>query len=64
MAGKMMEGKEFDLEDFLEQMLQVKKMGSLTSLLGMLPGMGPDEGRPGARSTTRTSTGSPRSSAR
>ncbi|MCW2779500.1 MAG: signal recognition particle protein, partial [Frankiales bacterium] len=40
MAGKMMEGKDFDLEDFLEQMLQVKKMGSLTSLLGMLPGMG------------------------
>jgi signal recognition particle subunit SRP54 len=40
MAGKMMEGKEFDLEDFLEQMLQVKKMGSLTSLLGMLPGLG------------------------
>jgi signal recognition particle subunit SRP54 len=40
MAGKMMEGKEFDLEDFLEQMLQVKKMGSLSSLLGMLPGMG------------------------
>jgi signal recognition particle subunit SRP54 len=40
MAGKMMEGKEFDLEDFLEQMVQVKKMGSLSSLLGMLPGMG------------------------
>ncbi len=40
MAGKMMEGKDFDLEDFLEQMVQVKKMGSITSLLGMLPGMG------------------------
>ena len=40
MAGKLQEGKEFDLEDFLEQMMQVKKMGSLTSLLGMLPGMG------------------------
>jgi signal recognition particle subunit SRP54 len=40
MAGKMMEGKEFDLEDFLEQMLQVKKMGSLSSVIGMLPGMG------------------------
>src|SRR5919112_1046585 len=40
MAGKLMEGKDFDLEDFLEQMVQVKKMGSLTSLLGMLPGMG------------------------
>jgi signal recognition particle subunit SRP54 len=40
MAGKMLEGKEFDLEDFLEQMLQVKKMGSLSSVIGMLPGMG------------------------
>ena len=40
MAGKLMEGKDFDLEDFLEQMMQVKKMGSISSLLGMLPGMG------------------------
>ena len=40
MAGKLTSGEDFDLEDFLEQMVQVKKMGSLTSLLGMLPGMG------------------------
>jgi len=40
MAGKLGSGADFDLEDFLEQMVQVKKMGSLTSLLGMLPGMG------------------------
>ena len=40
MAGKLGSGEDFDLEDFLEQMVQVKKMGSLTSLLGMLPGMG------------------------
>src|SRR4051794_7067085 len=40
MAGKLMGGEDFDLEDFLEQMVQVKKMGSITSLLGMLPGMG------------------------
>ncbi len=40
MAGKLGSGEGFDLEDFLEQMVQVKKMGSLTSLLGMLPGMG------------------------
>jgi signal recognition particle subunit SRP54 len=40
MAGKVQSGEDFDLEDFLEQMMQVKKMGSLTSLLGMLPGMG------------------------
>ena len=40
MAGKLQSGENFDLEDFLEQMMQVKKMGSITSLLGMLPGMG------------------------
>jgi signal recognition particle subunit SRP54 len=31
---------QFDLEDFLEQLQQIKKMGSLQSLLGMIPGMG------------------------
>ncbi|MBH1942400.1 signal recognition particle protein [Mobilitalea sibirica] len=31
---------EFDFNDFLEQMQQVKKMGGLNDLLGMLPGMG------------------------
>ncbi|MDP9101505.1 MAG: signal recognition particle protein [Actinomycetota bacterium] len=40
MAGKLQSGENFDLEDFLEQMVQVKKMGSITSLLGLLPGMG------------------------
>jgi signal recognition particle subunit SRP54 len=30
---------EFDLNDFLEQLQQMKKMGSLRDLLGMLPGM-------------------------
>ena len=40
MAGKLQSGENFDLEDFLEQMMQVKKMGSISSLLGMLPGMG------------------------
>ncbi len=32
--------EEFTLEDFLEQMQQVRKMGPLQSLLGMLPGLG------------------------
>jgi signal recognition particle subunit SRP54 len=45
MAGKLQSGENFDLEDFLEQMLQVKKMGSITSLLGMLPGMGQLKGQ-------------------
>ena len=32
--------EEFTLEDFLGQMQQLKKMGSMKNLLGMLPGMG------------------------
>jgi signal recognition particle subunit SRP54 len=40
MAGKVAKGDAFTLEDFLEQMQALKKMGSLTKLLGMLPGMG------------------------
>jgi signal recognition particle subunit SRP54 len=40
MAGKMAKGDDFTLEDFLEQMTALKKMGSLTKMLGMLPGMG------------------------
>ena len=31
----------FDLEDFRAQLTQVKKLGSLEQILGMLPGMGP-----------------------
>lgn len=31
---------DFDFNDFLSQMRMMKKMGGLTSLLGMLPGMG------------------------
>ncbi|MFF9482299.1 signal recognition particle protein [Streptomyces sp. NPDC014733] len=41
MAAKLQKGpKEFTLDDFLAQMEQVRKMGSLSKLLGMLPGMG------------------------
>ena len=32
--------EQFTLEDFLEQMQQLKKMGSMKKMLGMLPGMG------------------------
>jgi signal recognition particle subunit SRP54 len=32
--------QEFDLDDFLEQMRQIRKMGPLQNLLGMIPGMG------------------------
>jgi signal recognition particle subunit SRP54 len=31
---------EFTLEDFRDQMTQIRKMGSLEDLLGMIPGMG------------------------
>ena len=34
----MFEG-EFTLEDFLEQLQQVKKMGPISGIMGMLPGM-------------------------
>jgi len=37
-ANRLFEG-QFTLEDFLEQMQQVKKMGPLGGLIGMLPGM-------------------------
>src|SRR3954465_4212502 len=37
-AARLMEG-DFTLDDFLEQMQQLKKMGSLSSIVGMLPGM-------------------------
>jgi signal recognition particle subunit SRP54 len=33
-------GEEFTLDDFLQQMEQVRKLGSISKLLGMLPGMG------------------------
>jgi signal recognition particle subunit SRP54 len=38
-AKKLMEGT-FNLEDFLEQLHQIKKLGSLNSILEMIPGMG------------------------
>ncbi len=31
---------EFDFEDFLKQIKAIKKMGSLSSLIGMIPGLG------------------------
>ena len=38
MAQKM-RNNDFTLEDFLEQMQQIKKMGPLKDLIGMIPGM-------------------------
>ncbi|HEX3897689.1 MAG TPA: signal recognition particle protein [Mycobacteriales bacterium] len=40
MASKMLGGGDLTLEDFLDQMLMVRRMGPIGNLLGMLPGMG------------------------
>ena len=37
---KKLKKNEFDLEDFRSQLKQMKKLGSLEDILGMLPGMG------------------------
>ena len=39
-AEKKLKKDEFTLEQFLEQMQQIKKLGSLDTILGMIPGMG------------------------
>ncbi len=39
MTQKFKKGK-FDFEDYLESMAQMRKMGGLASILGMMPGMG------------------------
>ena len=50
---KRLKNREFDLEDFRGQLMQMKKIGSLEQIIGMLPGLGklkelknmkPDEG--------------------
>ena len=38
MAGKMLKGA-FDLNDMLEQMRQMQKIGSMGSIIGMIPGL-------------------------
>jgi len=40
MAAKVLSGDDFTLEDFLDQMMAIRKMGPISNLLGMLPGMG------------------------
>lgn len=37
---KKLRNASFDLDDFLKQMRQVRKMGPISNLLGMIPGMG------------------------
>jgi signal recognition particle subunit SRP54 len=40
MAAKLASRDGFTLEDFLEQMMAIRKMGPIANLLGMLPGAG------------------------
>ncbi len=40
MAGKIASGNDFTLEDFLEQMAAIRKLGPISNLIGMLPGAG------------------------
>src|SRR6185312_9936180 len=40
MAAKLGTANEFTLEDFLEQLQAIRRMGPISNLLGMLPGMG------------------------
>lgn len=37
---KRLQKGEFSLEDFLKQLKQIQKMGSMSGILGMIPGMG------------------------
>ncbi|HIV58220.1 MAG TPA: signal recognition particle protein [Candidatus Stackebrandtia faecavium] len=39
MTDKMLGGESFTLEDFLEQLQAIRKMGPIGNLLGMMPGM-------------------------
>jgi len=44
MASKALTGDGFSLEDFRDQLRHVKKMGSIKSLMGMMPSIGPFSG--------------------
>jgi signal recognition particle subunit SRP54 len=44
LATKALSGDGFSLEDFRDQLRSVKKMGSMKSLMGMLPSIGPFSG--------------------
>ncbi len=43
--GQKLKKAEFDYNDFLDQMRQIKKMGGMASILSMMPGMNQLKGR-------------------
>ncbi len=40
MTQKLLGGEQFTLEDFLDQLIAVRRMGPIANVLGMMPGMG------------------------
>ncbi|WP_405112748.1 signal recognition particle protein [Micromonospora sp. NBC_01405] len=40
MTAKLMGGEQFTLEDFLDQLIAVRRMGPIANVLAMMPGMG------------------------
>ena len=40
MAAKLASGNDFTLEDFLDQLTAIRRMGPIGNILGMMPGMG------------------------
>jgi signal recognition particle subunit SRP54 len=40
LAEKVKKGKNFDLDDFKSQIVQMRKMGGLSALMDKMPGMG------------------------
>lgn len=54
LAKKIKKGKNFDLEDFRDQLQQINKMGGVASIMGKIPGMGklPDAAKAKANDET------------
>lgn len=40
MTSKLLGGEQFTLEDFLDQLIAMRRMGPIANVLGMMPGMG------------------------
>jgi signal recognition particle subunit SRP54 len=45
MTSKLLGGEQFTLEDFLDQLIAVRRMGPIANILGMMPGMGQLKGQ-------------------
>lgn len=45
MTSKLLGGEQFTLEDFLDQLIAVRRMGPIANIIGMMPGMGQLKGQ-------------------